>query len=457
MRVRDVVVVFLLLAPGIAPAGAWGEGGSNWGPIEPVSGQNPGQDLVLFADPLGNGFASWRENTVRVLAVRPPGGPVGPGTLSPQPGANWQTLQMRFDAQGNAVVAWNAGSSVRAAWRSAGADGQFGAVQTVTANASGFTLAVNDTGDALLVWVEAGSTSRVRAALRPAGATSTFGANQVLSTASGVSALSFARGVIDADRGATAVWLAAGGWMQSQQPPLPPGTSATQFAGEVQFSPPYAAQDFALNPAGAAILTFMTSDGGNPARLGLAASHRPPGGAFGAPQALWADAGADATRSRAALGANGHGMVAFEVIPASVPCGPDRFSVFASRMSPDGVFDAAARVSETETQDRRPDVAVDQDGHAWLVWESLSYDPMPPPCPIVAPPAVIVARQAPVSGGVGVLTDLSRVPGENAANPRIALGPDGHGFAAWEVQGRAQGAAYEPGPLPDEVFASGFE
>lgn len=457
MRVRDRVVVSLLLAYGIAPAGAWGEGGAVWGPVEPVSGQNPGQDLVLFADPLGNGFASWRQSTVRLLAARPPGGPVGPGTLSPQPGTNWQVVQMRFDAQGNAVVAWSAGSSVRAAWRGAGADGQFGAVQNVAANASGFTLAVNTGGDALLVWVETGSTSRVRAALRPAGATSTFGADQVLATASGVSSLSFARGAIDADRGATVVWLTAAGWVQSQQPPLPPGSSAPQFAGAAQFAPLHAAQDFAVNSAGAAILTLMTSDGGNPARLGLVASHRPPGGAFGAPQVLWADAGADATRSRAAIGANGHGMVAFEVIPASVPCGPDRISVFASRMSPGGVFDVAARVSEAETQDRRPDVAVDRDGHAWLVWESLSYDPMPPPCPVVSPPAVIVARQAPVSGGVGVLTDLSRVPGEHAAGPRIALGPDGHGFAAWEALGRAHGAAYEPGPLPDEVFASGFE
>jgi hypothetical protein len=432
-------------------------GSPQWGLVEPVSGVGLGTQPLAFVDPIGNTFAGWRQDSALRLAVRPPAGAFGPGEPSPQPGGDWASIQIGFDPQGDAVVVWRTdGGSLRAAWRGAGPAGQFGPVQNVGA-ASGFWLSVNESGDALLIWVATGATSTVRTALRPAGAATSFGPAQTVASAAGVSSIGFAFAALDPDRGAVAVWSMAGMWVQSQQSPRPPGSTTTGFVDAIPFAPSGGSPRFAANPSGTALLVWQTSDGGNPARLGLAGSHRPAGGRFGVTQALWNDPGIDAVNPRAAIGAAGHGLVVFEALSSAVSCGPGRISVFAARMTPAGAFAAGSQVSGTATLDRRPDVAVAPDGHALMVWESLTYDPPAPPCPQVGPPGRVLARSADPAGALGSEVDLSRTPGVVAREPRVAIGAAGAGFAVWESVGRVVGAAYEAGALPDPVFASGFE
>lgn len=90
--------------------------------------------------------------------------------------------------------------------------------------------------------------------------------------------------------------------------------------------------------------------------------------------------------------------------------------------------DISATASDAAFHD--PSVAIDADGDALFVWESL-----------IGKRVAIVARPWPRSGAPGAITVVSKAP-EYVEAPHVVLAPDGSGIVAWGGQPPDRGSVY---------------
>ncbi len=140
---------------------------ATWHAVAPPIEDFPNSPPVLAFDPLGTGFAAWSNpsNGAR-LATRPSAGAFGAPVAFPTPTGNrWE---FAFAADGEGVFVGTDGT-IRAAVRGAGANGAFGAPQSL--GSGGFPkVAVNASGGALAAWPGPSFTAApLTVAVRPAG------------------------------------------------------------------------------------------------------------------------------------------------------------------------------------------------------------------------------------------------------------------------------------------------
>lgn len=212
MRCAGVTWAVLVLAVAASPASA----APMWlGANDVSTTSQPVGAAGVAVDPAGDAVAGWLALTgppaTLEVASRPAGGswstpaPLGPAANSPGP------VQVAMDGAGDAFAAWarptTTGASVVVAERPAGAAAWLTPV-TLSAsgeNAGAPSLAVNAAGDAVVAWVQSG-TSLVRATDHPVGA-SAWSAPVSLTGPSDLPAQDVDV-ALDAQGNAQAVWVA---------------------------------------------------------------------------------------------------------------------------------------------------------------------------------------------------------------------------------------------------------
>jgi hypothetical protein len=276
--------------------------------------------------------------------------------------------QVAMDVDGDAVVVWKGsdGTNFRIRARARSATGTFGPVQPLSLagqDALDPQVAVDADGDAIFVWERSdGTNSRIEA--RSRSAAGTLGPIQILSAA-GQDAFD-PQVAVDTDGDAVAVWRRFDGANYRIQARA---LSVTGALGSVQ-TLSAATRDalnpqVAIDPSGNAVVVWQRFDGTN-VRI--------------------------SARARAATG----GLAAAQVLSAA---GQDAFD---------------------------PQVGVDQDGDAVIVWVRLGENAQcnGSPC------GRIQARSRSAAGTLGSVQTLSAA-GRNGEGPQVALEADGDAVAAW--------------------------
>lgn len=444
-------VLIVLAHGGLAQAG--------WLDTETVS--DPvgagGLPRVSF-DPQGNVFATYAatSNTER-LSIRPPDGSFGAGQLSPS-GSNWKQIRMGFDASGDGIFAWRTFSNqLQVAYRTPGPTGTFGSVQTVAAlvPSSEYDLAVNTSGDALLLWLESAVPSGrvLKAALRPAGAGSVFGAIQTVQTIVGGSILA-PRLFFDPAGTAVAVWVDGSGTLVQAFHPDP---SESVTALDADFGPPTTISAIielgggneltaSRSPAGYGLLGWITTVATGEL---YQAAVREPGGLFGAPSTL-ADPDPAGDEHHVAITDLGTGVSAWREIDDD-GCGAGTTAVRGALLDPLTGFSPPITLSGPgERPSTQIDVAAGPGGELLLVYSTRGLVEGDDPCDPGT--FTIAARYGDGDQGLAPPQLISGLP--DAANPWPAVDAAGNAFVAWESS-VATGAYYESFGIP--LFEDSFE
>ena len=370
-----------------------------------------------------------------------------PAWLAPQDlsaaGQHAYDPQVAFDGQGNAIAVWSRfdGTNfiVQAAGRAAG--GSFGAPQDLSAagQKAGFPeVAVDGQGNAIAVWSRFDGTNFiVQAAGRAAGGS--FGAPQDLSAAG--QKAGFSQVAVDGQGNAIAVWSrfdgtnfivqaaarAAGGSFGAPQD--------LSAAGQGAFNP-----QVAFDGQGNAIAVWHRFDGTNTI---VQAAARAAGGSFGAPQDLSA-AGQKASFPEVAVDGQGNAIAVWRRFDGT------NFIVQAAARAAGGSFGAPQDLSAAGQKAGFPEVAVDGQGNAIVVWQRFDGTNF-----------IVQAAARAAGGSFGAPQDLSAA-GQTANDPQVAVDGQDNAIAVWSrsngtnfiVQAAARAAGGSFG-APQDLSAAG--
>jgi hypothetical protein len=361
-------------------------GGSFGAPVD-LSG--PGEDATgpqVAVDPAGDAVVVWDRFVAKgdfvVRAVwRPAGGAFGPPV--DVSGASGQTTspQIGIDGAGDVVVVWSlfdgTNHVIEAALRSAagGTWQPLGAVSAAGEDGLGPHLAVDQAGDALVVWERfTGGADVARAAWRTAGGG--FAAPVDLSPP-GEDAEE-PQVAVDGAGDAVVIWAGGNGSAMTEATSSSPGGA---FTGKIDLSAPGVNRPLAVavGPGGGAVAAWAWNNGSE-----LQAVARPPGGSFGSPVTLSAG-GSD---PQAAIDARGGAVVVWEHQNGAIR------TVQAAAAPASGTFGAPVDLSLPGQDASDPQASFDLAGHPYYVW--LRLDPstgneivqalLPPPPPGPPPP-----------------------------------------------------------------------
>lgn len=220
--------------------------GSRWSPPGAIS-RGPGAVPSVSVSPDGHALAAWRhflrregqpEQSIVVVAHRPPGGVFGPPREVTH-GGHTERVTVAHGAPGEAILAWDTHENTLYGTRrlhaaTLSATGELGPVQTVVEGTyvAGPTLRVNDRGEAVIVWYDF-MAKRLSASFRPAGGA--FGAPEEVGTTNMGRA-----GVAISPQGAVAVaWERLDdGPGPPSQPGAPPGPPRNVMVSELSVRPP---------------------------------------------------------------------------------------------------------------------------------------------------------------------------------------------------------------------------
>ncbi len=323
-RLRITLAALALAAvatPGAAPAAD-----PAWHAVAPPVDDFPNAGVAVRFDPLGTAFGVWNGSPAQ-LVTRPSAGTFGTPTTFPT--SSSLPSAYGFAANGDGVFAGWDGTSVRAAFRTAGPSGGFGTVQTVAAGTIP-SIAVNAGGQALLAWPSAGSSSgALNVAVRPAGAGSTFAAESLAGAGSPQVGLTFGFGfafaALDADGSGSVVYLdrASGGRLQAIA-----RASNGSWSGPTALSPAGPTSiDVATNSAGDALVVWSEGET-------VRAAVRPHDGAFGAAETIASEGGSNTlATSSVAIAADGTPLVALERhTTARRICGDSVFQIYTAEL-----------------------------------------------------------------------------------------------------------------------------
>ena len=370
-----------------------------------------------------------------------------PAWLAPQDlsaaGQDAYDPQVAFDGQGNAIAVWSRfdGTNfiVQAAGRAAG--GSFGAPQDLSAagQKAGFPeVAVDGQGNAIAVWSRFDGTNFiVQAAGRAAGGS--FGAPQDLSAAG--QKAGFSQVAVDGQGNAIAVWSrfdgtnfivqaaarAAGGSFGAPQD--------LSAAGQGAFNP-----QVAFDGQGNAIAVWHRFDGTNTI---VQAAARAAGGSFGAPQDLSA-AGQKASFPEVSVDGQGNAIAVWRRFDGT------NFIVQAAARAAGGSFGAPQDLSAAGQKAGFPEVAVDGQGNAIVVWQRFDGTNF-----------IVQAAARAAGGSFGAPQDLSAA-GQTANDPQVAVDGQDNAIAVWSrsngtnfiVQAAARAAGGSFG-APQDLSAAG--
>jgi PKD domain-containing protein len=381
---------------------------------------------------------------------------VGCGFLGAQPGAGG--IDVAVDSRGNAVAAWtrrdNANNQiVQASFRPAG--GAFGPPQDVGISRGCYFLgilgpiadvALDDQGTAVLVWPGiSGPNTVVQAAVRPPGGA--FGPPIDLSDNS-QSADSDPRVAMSRSGHAVAVWSRSDGdndvIQASSRPPGGTFGLPANLSGLAPAGADATSARVAVNEQGAAAVAWVRLVGGNDITQ---VRVRPAGGSFAAEQSLTA-AGQDAQSPDVAIDPQGRATVVWNRSDGTQSRAESRF-LNAAGASPSGTdLLSNAGVNASTAQ-----VALDSENTAVAVWIG---------CPTGGGSCVIESASRPSNGSFSDPAAISP-PADSNVLPKVAVTPSGSAIAAWSelgTSGKVQSAARPKGGtfggVADISSAGGF-
>jgi Carbohydrate binding domain len=237
-------------------------------------------------------------------------------------------------------------------------DGQAaGAPERLASSGSQADVAMDTDGNAVAVWAQSGATTRaLKAAFRPAGGAwrpaQELGAGvssnhpvRVAMSANGLAVVTWVRVEEGAPSGSRGVVHAA---------VKPAGSSAFGAATELS-GPSGGSPDVAVDPQGNAVVVWLEA--------GIQAAARPAGGSFSQLADILAP-GHSPLRPHVAMDAHGRATVVWEIEDA------DSYSVHSAERGASGDFGAPQQVADepTHSASPRPQVVVDPDGTALVVW-----------------------------------------------------------------------------------------
>lgn len=369
-------------------------------------------------DASGDAVAVWYQSIglrdVIESATRPAGG----GWSAPvevASGSNAYGPRVRVDARGDATVVWYQFDGnqdvVEAASRPAG--GSWSAPQQLSVplvtggDADEPALAVDPNGDAVAVWYQSDGTNDViMAASRPAGGS---WSPPVEVSAAGGDAYG-AEVAIDSSGDASAVWYRYNGG-------VPPGIvqAATLPAGGIWSAPrnlSTGADDssepqVASDPSGNVTAVWSSYNGSTDL---IEAARRPLGGSWSAPQQISAG-GADADAPQVAIDGQGMATAVWDSLDGT------NFVVQAAATAQGGGWSAPVGLSVASVDAGEPQVAADALGDVVAVWYRFN-----------GLGDVIEAATSPAGGRWSASEQLS---GSDAYQPQIALAPQGQATAVW--------------------------
>ncbi|MDQ3990774.1 MAG: hypothetical protein M3245_00485 [Actinomycetota bacterium] len=351
-----------------------------------------------------------------------PGPDVGatpPETLSAA-GQKADFPEVAVDQDGDAVIVWKAfdGANFRVQARRRSAAGALSPTQTVSAageDADYPQVAVDQDGDAVVVWARFdGTNSRVQARRRSAaGALSPV---QALSVA-GQSA-NRPQVAVDQDGHAVIVWQIWDGatWrVQARRRSAGGALSPVQTlstAGQDAYYP-----QVAVDQDGHAVVVWQRFDG---TTFSVQARRRSAAGALSPVETLSA-AGQNAHVPQVAVDQDGDAVIAWHGFDGT------NSRIQARRRSKAGALSAVKKLSAAGRDAHGAQVAVDQDGHAVIVWERHDGTNWR-----------IQAMRRSAAGALSAVQTLSAA-GQSADDPHVAVDADGHAVIVWE---RHDGTSY---------------
>jgi hypothetical protein len=333
--------------------------------------------------------------------------------------------QVAVDAQGGVVAVWKRNSIIQASSRPAGGGWQTPVdlsegVEPNTVEPYEPDVAMDGAGDAVAVWsFPVPGTGHVefitQAAVRPAGA---------WQRAEDISAAgeSNPQVAIDPRGDAIAVWTLYDGTSHNQiiQAASRPADGAWQppvtlsEIGQNAYSP-----QVAVDPHGDAMVIWQSYNGTN---YVAQAAYRPVGGSWQAAVDL-SEAGRSAASPKVIFDPEGDAVAIWELVFNCTGCSRNGEIIQAAYRPVGGSWQAAVDLSEAGLIAEEAHVALDAQGNAVAVWERER--------PTNKSSRVIQAAYRPVGGSWQAAVDLSG-EGESAGEPRVALDPQGDAIVVWD-------------------------
>jgi hypothetical protein len=336
--------------------------------VDVGDGYEPSQSPQVAVDPLGNATAvwEWREGRLFVIqsATRPAGGSwSAPITISSAGRFNTRP-RVLVDSEGNATVVWlrflGESSVVQSATRPAGGSWSVPVdVSAVGQAAFFFDVALDPQGGATAVW-ENESKGTIQSAARPAGGS--------WSAPVDISAGAFPHSpqvAVDSHGNATAVWDRHD----------PQGTliqSATRPAGGSWSAPVslfkprrYAQQpQVAVGPQGDVTAIWERSNGSD---LVVQSATRSAGGSWSAPVDIsGGDNSAGGDNLRLVVDSWGNATAVWRAYDSN----HQNYFILAATRPPGGVWSPPTDISNRTESAKEPQMAVDPQGNATVVWSS---------------------------------------------------------------------------------------
>jgi hypothetical protein len=355
-----------------------------------------------------------------------------PVTLS---GQNAEVPQVGVDANGDAVVVWRrlVGTNTRIQSRARSAAGVLGSIETLSdpgQNADLPQIAVNAGGNAVVVWQRSdGANTRIQA--RALSAAGVLGPVLTLSAA-GRNA-SNPQVAVDADGNAVAVWQRFDGTVDRIQARA---LSAAGAVGQIQTLSP-AGRDtslpqIAFDADRNAVIVWRGRDATHDR---IQARVRSAAGALSPIQNV-SRVGQNTNDPQVAVDANGNAVVVWHRTDIA------HFQIQARARSAAGVLGPIRTLSQDGATQAQ--VGMDGAGNALAVWRRFNGIDFR-----------IEARALSAAGVLGPIHRLSPA-GQEASDPQVAVGADGNAVAVWHrsissanfrIQGRTRSAAGVLGPL----------
>jgi len=341
--------------------------------------------------------------------------------------------EVALDAQGNAVAVWERYDGkdkiVQSAVRPAGSGAWQAPVNLSEpgGNARSPMIAVDPQGDAVAVWErtnveeEKEEEAVVQGAVRPAGS-GAWGPPVNLSATGPKHRAANPRVVLDPQGNAVAVWERSSGENYIVQSAIRQSGSTTwQPAVDLSESGPELKSPMvAVDPQGNAVAVWERFNKETKEKI-IQSSVRPAGsGAWQAPTDI-SKTGGSAREPQIALDPQGNAVAVWERDNSE----KETLVQGAVRPAGTGIWQTPTDLAKGEGFARSPMVGLDSQGNAVVVWEFLNT---------TSTEGNVLGAVRPAATGVWQPPIEVSVPGHKAANPQIALDPQGNAVTVWEQE-----------------------
>lgn len=334
-----------------------------------------------------------------------------PDDVSPD-GANADMHQLAIDSDGDALIVWRRpdGSNERVEARARDADGTLGPTEAMSGlgyNARNPQVAIDDSGNALVVWSRLdGSNFRFEARAR--SASGALGPIEILLDAEQSAAS--ARVAMDPDGNAVVVWS---NWVGANRRVQARARSASGALGAIR-TLSAKGQDaitpqVAMDPSGNAVVVWLRFDG---AHYRVQARARSASGQLSATKTLSA-ANQTAGTPQLAVDLGGNTVVVWHRFDGVSNRVQARVRKLSGKITPTRSLSAAGHNALSAQ------VGVDAAGNALVVW--YAFD---------GADVVVQARERTAAGALSTIQTLSD-PGQDPGPAQVVVDADGNGVVAW--------------------------